>query len=152
MRLRRDEVSGSSYPKRFPFVWQVLSRPVGLIMEDVFSFIISVIFWMFVFRLALAFLHKYLENKVEARQEIVDQISKIVHYVNEERHGDVRYWFDKDTDAFLGQGVTDEEIKSHLKGRFKSHIFVIPDQNIAMIGPELRVVPLSSLVKELETA
>jgi hypothetical protein len=120
-------------------------------MEEVLSFIISVVFWYFVIGIAVRLLKVHLETKLEARQEIVDQISKIVHYVSEERHGDVRYWFDKDTDAFLGQGVTDEEIKSHLRERFKSHIFVIPEKDIAMIGPELRIVPLSSLVKELET-
>jgi hypothetical protein len=121
-------------------------------MNDVLQFLVSVAIWYFVIKISVNLLKTYLENKLEARNEIVEQISKIVHYVNEERHGDVRYWFDKDTDAFLGQGVTDDDIKSHLKERFKSHIFVIPEQDIAMIGPELRIVPLSSLVKELETA
>jgi hypothetical protein len=119
-------------------------------MEDLLSFIVSVIFWYFVIRIGLNLLKAHLENKLEARQELVDQITKIVHYVVEERHGDVRYWFDKDTDAFLGQGVTDDEIKSHLKERFKSHIFVLPEKDIAMIGPDLRTVPLTNLVKELE--
>lgn len=119
-------------------------------MEDFISFVVSVIFWYFVIKIVLGVVNTYLENKLEARQELVDQINKIVHYVSEERHGDVRYWFDKDTDAFLGQGVTDDEIKSHLMERFKSHIFVIPEKDIAMIGPELRIVPLTNLVKELE--
>lgn len=119
-------------------------------MDELLSFIISVVFWYFVIRIGLNILKVHLENKLEARNEMVEKISKIVHYVNEERHGDVRYWFDKDTDAFLGQGVTDEEIKSHLKERFKSHIFVLPEKDIAMIGPELRTVPLTNLVKELE--
>jgi hypothetical protein len=121
-------------------------------MEDFISFVVSVVFWYFVIRIGLNLLNAHLENKLEARQEVIDQITKIVHYVSEERHGDVRYWFDKDTDAFLGQGVTDDEIKSHLLERFKSHIFVIPEQDIAMIGPELRTVPLTNLVKEMEAA
>lgn len=119
-------------------------------MDELLSFIVSAVVWYFVIWIGVSILKSYLENKIKVREEIVDQINKIVHYVVEERHGNVRYWFDKDTDAFLGQGVTDEEIKLHLKGRFKSHIFVIPEKDIAMIGPELRMVPLTNLVKELE--
>jgi len=121
-------------------------------MNDVLQLLVSIVIWYFIIKISVNLLKTYLENKLEARQEVIDQITKIVHYVSEERHGDVRYWFDKDTDAFLGQGVTDDEIKSHLLERFKSHIFVIPEQDIAMIGPELRTVPLTSLVKEMEAA
>jgi hypothetical protein len=120
-------------------------------MEDVVLFVFSAILWALVIRLLLAGINGYLTSKIQARQEIMDKIDKIVHRVVEEHHGNIRYWYDQDSDEFLAQGNTDDEIKLQLQERFRCHIFILPEQEIAMLGPDLRVVPLSNLVKELET-
>jgi len=108
----------------------------------VFQFVLWYIFFKIVFEiLALLGTRKQV---VAERAELVSKITKLIHYVNQEKHGNCYYWFDKETDQFLGQGQTDEEIKQHLKSRFQGHVFVL-DDNRALFGPELKVVALDQL-------
>lgn len=62
----------------------------------------------------------------KTHEKIIDHLDKIIHEVNVEQHGEMNYWFDKDTDQFLGQGLTIEEITAHVKSRFPDHIFILP--------------------------
>ena len=66
----------------------------------------------------------------EAHEEIKERIEKIIHEVAVEKHGEMEYWFDKDTDQFLGQGKTIEEVTKHIKSRFPDHIFVLPPKGV----------------------
>jgi hypothetical protein len=54
------------------------------------------------------------DELVQAAQELKDKII----IVNIEKHGDVLYLFEKDTDRFIAQGKTKEEIMEHCKKRF----------------------------------
>jgi hypothetical protein len=78
------------------------------------------------------------------RDELVKKVMGMIHQVKQEQHGEVYYWFDADTDAFLGQGKTDDEIKEHLKQRFKGHIFLL-DEDRALAGPDLKLTPVKEL-------
>lgn len=72
---------------------------------------------------------------------VVKLINSKIHPVLKEVHGDHIYWFDAETDEFLAQGATQEEIVSVLKERFRGHIFLIsPTEMLA--GPNLEVYPL----------
>lgn len=62
----------------------------------------------------------------EISEKVKDHLNKIIHEVSVEKHGEMEYWFDKETDQFLGQGKTVEEITAHVKSRFPDHIFVLP--------------------------
>jgi hypothetical protein len=105
-------------------------------------------FYYVLFTFLLSLLEKKLSSKVDEtkREELVEKVVALIHRVKQEQHGDVYYWFDSDTDAFLGQGKTTEEIRDHLMGRFKGHIFLIDDKR-AMAGPKLEIVPISELTK-----
>ncbi len=82
---------------------------------------------------------------VEAEKEkLVQKVMQQVHRIKQEKHGELFYWFDADSDQFLAQGQTDDEIRQHLLERFKGHIFLI-DNEKAMAGPDLKIVPISSL-------
>ena len=61
-----------------------------------------------------------------SRHEQLDYLKKIIHDVNVERKEGVEYWFDRETDQFLAQGQTLDEIVATLKSRFPDHIFLLP--------------------------
>jgi hypothetical protein len=64
---------------------------------------------------------------VELRERlgVLKQLNDIIHQVKVEKHNDVEYWFDRDSEEFLGQGKTIEEVIAHLKARFPDHIFLL---------------------------
>jgi hypothetical protein len=59
-------------------------------------------------------------------------------YVEIETVGEVEYWYDADTKAFLGQGKTFYDIVDHLKSRFPDHIFILKDKGI-LNAPEWKI-------------
>jgi len=71
-----------------------------------------------------------------AWQEYVEQI---VHVVREDRVGDMRYWYDRDSETFLAQGKDHDEIVNVLKIRFPDGIFVI-NNNQMIMGPDYNEV------------
>ena len=93
-------------------------------------------------RFLLALADRYFQEKLELHQEIVKKISDVVHPVKIEKHGDITYWFDADTDRFLAQGYTQNDIVEVLKKRFPKHIFII-SPNEMMIGPTFEVIPFT---------
>lgn len=66
----------------------------------------------------------------EVHEKVVEKLNKIIHEVSVEKHGEVEYWFDKETDEFLGQGKTLDELVVHVKSRFPDHIFVLPPKGV----------------------
>lgn len=70
------------------------------------------------------------EAKDQELQEFKDRLSKITHKVSVEKHGEMLYWFDADTDLFLGQGATDTDIVSIVQKRFPTHMFIMPDDSV----------------------
>ena len=66
------------------------------------------------------------EELASAAKELADKII----LVNIEKHGDVLYLFEKDTDRFIAQGKTKEEIMKHCRERFP-HQSVIASESDA---------------------
>lgn len=117
-------------------------------MDELISFLVQCFIWYIVFKIVFAIADVWIIKKhtdIE-KEELKDKLIKLIHYVNQEKHGDCYYWFDKETDAFLAQGKTDEEIKNHLSSRFKGHVFVLDDKR-ALFGPDLKMVSLDQLPK-----
>jgi hypothetical protein len=115
-------------------------------MEELLGFVIDCVLWYVFFSIAFK-LHdawKAVKNDNPERDELVKKVMEMIHQVKQEQHGEVYYWFDADTDAFLGQGKTDDEIKEHLKQRFKGHIFLL-DEDRALAGPDLKLTPVKEL-------
>lgn len=117
-------------------------------MELVIEFIlffIELMFWVFVIDFVVSKLFGSRKEAAEEREELIKEVAKKIHQVKQEKHGDAYYWFDADTDQFLAQGCTDEEIRVHLLERFKGHIFLL-DEKRAMAGPELKLMPVDQIV------
>ncbi len=108
-------------------------------------FFVELMFWVFVIDLVVSLFVGSRKLKAEEREELVQQVAKKIHQVKQEKHGELTYWFDEETDQFLGQGCTVDEIRVHLLERFKGHIFLI-DEKRAMAGPELKLMPIDQIV------
>lgn len=117
-------------------------------MNEFLILVLETVLWYAFFQFMFTLYKVWTASKelVEAKAEFKEQLIKKIHYINQEQHGDCYYWFDKETDQFLAQGITECEIRSHLIERFKDHIFVLDDKR-AMFGPELKIVPIDQLPK-----
>jgi hypothetical protein len=76
---------------------------------------------------------KYILNQIlhqEVKSHIKQVLADMVHEVRVEMHGTMQYWFDSDSNIFLGQGQTDLEIIENVKARFPTHIFIVPDKGL----------------------
>jgi hypothetical protein len=107
-------------------------------------FFIELMFWVWIAELVILAIIGSKKSRQQEREELIQEVIKIIHTVEEEKHGDLSYWFDADTGAFLGQGCTEDEIRVHLLERFKGHIFLL-DEKRAMAGPELKIVSIDQL-------
>ena len=95
------------------------------------------LFWYLVLKaIDLVLTFRKIKNDTDALKEhLEEELENILHTVKEEVHNDVRYWFDEDNDQFLAQGKDIDEVKAHLKQRFKDHIFVVDDRFV-FAGPD----------------
>ena len=69
-----------------------------------------------------------------ATDELKKTLASKIHVVKEEQHGTHTYWFDLETDQFLAQGATKEEIIEVLKKYYSKHIFILPGDSL-LHGP-----------------
>jgi hypothetical protein len=119
---------------------------LDLIVEFV-VFFLQFMFWMLVFSLCIRAVSRGSASIEEEKEELKDKLTKLIHVVKPEKHGDMIYWFDYDTDAFLGQGHTDEEIIAQIKARFPSHIFIIDEGQSSISAPDWQAAPLAALLE-----
>jgi len=71
------------------------------------------------------------DNHTDIPNEVLDRL----HVVRSEQVEDTFYWYDADSDEFIAQGQTDEEIRAVLRHRWADHIFVISNQHM-LVGPD----------------
>ena len=102
------------------------------------DYIGEVFLWLVLFWLVLKLIETYLKAKNEALNKELEALKdKIQHkfiHVNIEKHGDVFYLFNKDTDEFVAQGATMEEIKLRCEQRYKNLIVVCDNDVLENIG------------------
>jgi hypothetical protein len=77
----------------------------------------------------------------ETNEQVQEYLKSIVHAVKSEKHGDTMYFFDADTDAFIAQGKTYEEIALALKARWRDHIFLIAEKYV-LAGPDFKLLEI----------
>jgi len=115
---------------------------------NMIEFVIWTFLVFFMIRLFLEVVNLRLETRLKEQQSLIKKLNDVIHVVKEEKHGDVVYWFDKDSDQFLAQGRDIEEIKSHIKKRFDKHIFLINDSQMLANNKETNqyeVMPITKI-------
>jgi len=89
-------------------------------MIEFFNFVVEVFFWMALFWFALqifgGMFNRHVENRIEQLNAEIDEMKKIYKRVKIEEYHDTFYLFDADTDTFIGQGRTMQEIADKVKG------------------------------------
>jgi len=115
--------------------------------------LLNLFFWACMGYILARLIIKYFEFRLHSHMEEVDElkekISKLIHPIKVEKHGDMTYWFDAETDQFLAQGLTRDDIADHLKQRFKGHVFLLsegPETGI-LAGPDYKLVQKLSVTE-----
>lgn len=102
---------------------------------------ISAILWMLVLWLALNFIRLYLQAKNDILREELNAVSKKIKEtiitVSIEKHGDIFYVFEKETNNFIAQGQTMAEIKEVMQKRFPKKTFVATEDHVKESGLEI---------------
>ena len=105
---------------------------------NIADFIVDVFFWVIAIWLLLKAVQVYLEakNEVLAKQleDMTKQIKEQIIHVNIEKHGEVFYLFEKDTNRFIAQGTNFEEVKQHCETRFKGKSVVGDENQMEQLG------------------
>ena len=86
----------------------------------------AVVVWV-LSQILLGFVDAFQIVKLKERVGILKQLSEIIHQVKVEERDGIKYWYDADSEAFLAQGKTIDEVIDVIKSRFPDHIFLIRD-------------------------
>lgn len=115
-------------------------------VTEFIRFLLEAVFWYFVIMLLTIPLRRRLETKKTDIEDAVTKLMKRVHSVSVEKHGDVYYWFDAESDEFLAQGKTTSETVAQLKSRFPTHIFLVrsKDTQFKLSAPTWEFTPLET--------
>ena len=95
------------------------------LVVDFFLFCLEILFWSCIFTLVISVWKVYQDKKTDAIFEFEQKLRETIHQVQEEKYGDCYYWFDANSDSFLAQGPTVDDVTFHLKSRFPDHIFLV---------------------------
>ena len=89
-------------------------------MIEFFNYLLEAFFWMLVVWFALQILggmaHRHLDAKLEEINAEIEEIKKVYKRVKVEEYHDMFYLFNADTDEFIGQGRTLQEIAERVRG------------------------------------
>ena len=105
---------------------------------NILDFIVEAFLWFVVIWLVLKMVELYLVAKNEALvkqvEEITKQIKEQVIHVNIEKHGNMFYLYEKDTDRFIAQGTSFDEVKENCEARFKGRSVVGNEDQMNQLG------------------
>ena len=89
-------------------------------MIEFANFVLEVFFWMLVFWFGLQILsgmfQRHIDAKLEEINAEIEDIKKVYKRVKIEEYQDTFYLFDAETDTFIGQGRTMQEIADKIRG------------------------------------
>lgn len=115
---------------------------------EFFGFFFNFVLFMLLLSVVRGVLVKSEAEEKEDIEELKDKLVKMIHFVKEEKHGDMLYWFDAHTDAFLGQGLTKDDLIDSVKARFPTHIFIDEKLDKYIKAPEWQLRPMEELTKQ----
>ena len=102
------------------------------------DFVVDIIFWLVVIWLVMKVWDKYLTAKNEALVEQIKdmqaQMKDSIILVEIEKHDDIFYLYEKDTQEFIAQGTNFDEIREHCKTRFKDRAVVANEEQMEQLG------------------
>ncbi len=104
-----------------------------------FDILLQVVLGYFVIK----FITRYFEQRnqeLEAEVDgIVDHVRRHIHVVRQETHQDQLYWFERNNDSFIAQGISTEDVIDRARLRYPKHVFLLLDteENLSEIVSEI---------------
>ena len=99
-----------------------------------------VLFYYFIFKIARILANSMAKEREQEVNRVKAYLDRIIHRVEVEVVNGVTYWFDKDNNAFLGQGQTVDEIIAVIRQRFPTHIFLLPTEEVVTANTDWKLV------------
>ena len=109
-------------------------------MDTVIEFLGWCVLYYFVFKLSRKVADAMIEDKAQKYEAVKKYLDRIIHRVEVEVVNGVTYWFDRDNNAFLGQGLTVEDIIEVIKQRFPDHVFLLPTEEVVTANTDWKLV------------
>lgn len=89
-------------------------------MTEFLNLIVDTFFWalllFLVFRILAGWFSRHIDDRLEQINAEINEIKKVYKRVKIEEYHDTFYLFDADTDTFIGQGRTMQEIADKIRG------------------------------------
>jgi len=102
------------------------------------DFIGNLFLWLLAIWVVLKIVQMYLtarnEILTEQVKELTQKVKDSIIHVNIEKHGEVFYLFEKDTNRFIAQGTSFEEVKQHCETRFKDKSVIADEVQMNQLG------------------
>jgi len=99
------------------------------------------VLYAFVGWFILRILQNYLIRKNDEMQQDIEFVRKKIKdtivIISVEKHGDIYYAFDKETDTFIAQGKDGKEMKEAMTKRFPNKTFLTNEQHMKELGLDL---------------
>ena len=76
---------------------------------------------------------KITEQFLENMQQSVQEDDSVIH-ITIEKHNNVFYVYDRDTNEFMAQGNTQSEVENNLRKRFPGKRFACPESILKEVG------------------
>lgn len=99
-------------------------------MNEVLINLLQFVLVYFMIKWLFVIVENQIITKKARNQELLDRMSELVHKVKVEKYGDQYYWFDEDSDSFIVQGKSLNEIIHKIKISHKEHIFITQSDEI----------------------
>jgi len=109
-------------------------------MDSIMEFLGWTVFYYFIFKMAQTFAQSLFDDKEQRYAAVKQYLDRIIHHVEVEVVNGVTYWFDRDNNAFLAQGQTNEDIIAVIKQRFPHHIFLLPTEEVVTANTDWKLV------------
>jgi hypothetical protein len=104
------------------------------LLNLIWGFIVgSAIAWV-ILKIIAGYLKAKNEILREQLEEVTKKVNEAIIHVNVEKHGEVFYLFEKETDRFIAQGTNFDEIKAHCLSRFKEKTVVADEDQLNQLG------------------
>lgn len=103
-------------------------------MEIIWGFIVGLSITWLILKVVAGYLRAKNESLRQDLEELNKQLKEKFISCNIEKHGELFYMFEKETDRFIAQGKDLHELKLHCDSRFKKEIIVADNDQLDQFG------------------
>ena len=118
------------------------------LVGEFFNFCLNVILCTLFVNFILGLVNHYHQGHQEEFDSLKEKLVSMIHFIKEEQHGDVIYWFDAHSNVFLAQGKNTQELIDAVKVRFPTHVFIDEKMDRFVKAPDWTPQPVEILKRD----